>query len=62
MTGTAAALNRPEFHGGSWGPGQQRLAIHLTAKDRSGSAAVGKRAPTRSKCLSAGSRVRTPNP
>ncbi len=22
MTGTADALNRPEFHRGSWGPGQ----------------------------------------
>jgi hypothetical protein len=34
MTGTADALNRPEFHRGSWGPGQQRRAFHLTAKDR----------------------------
>jgi hypothetical protein len=62
MTGTADALNRPEFNRGSWGPGQSRRAFHLTAKDRSGSAAVGKRAPTRSRCLSAGSRVRTPHP
>jgi hypothetical protein len=34
MAGTADALNRPEFHRGSWGPGQQRRAFHLTAKDR----------------------------
>ena len=34
MTGTADALNRPEFHRGSRGPGQWRRAFHLTAKDR----------------------------
>src|ERR1035438_10324142 len=31
MTGTADALNRPEFDRGSRGPGQQRRAFHLTA-------------------------------
>jgi hypothetical protein len=34
MTGTADALNRPEFHRVSLGRGQQRRAFHLTAKDR----------------------------